>query len=97
MPIIELKCTPKASKESLAVKKTEKGQVILAKLTEAPDKGKANAALIALLAKNLKLSKSRIKMIKGETSRNKLLDIEISDTALEQWISNMLGNYESRR
>lgn len=40
-------------------------------VTQAPEKGKANKALIQLLAKELQVSKSQIELIAGETSRQK--------------------------
>jgi uncharacterized protein (TIGR00251 family) len=47
-----------------------------------PEDGKANAALIALLAKSWKLSKSRIKLVSGAASRNKKLRITGDATML---------------
>jgi hypothetical protein len=40
-------------------------------VTQAPEKGKANLAIIALLAKRLSLSKSQFELLSGETSREK--------------------------
>ena len=40
-------------------------------ITTAPDKGKANGAIIKLLAKELGISKTDIEIVKGEKSRNK--------------------------
>ncbi len=40
-------------------------------VTQAPEKGKANKALIALLAKGLSLRKSQLELIAGETSSQK--------------------------
>lgn len=40
-----------------------------------PEKGKANQELIKLLAKNLKIAKSKISIISGETDRCKKLSI----------------------
>ncbi len=40
-----------------------------------PEKGLANEALIALLAEYFDISKSQIKIIKGHTSRKKLLQL----------------------
>jgi uncharacterized protein (TIGR00251 family) len=37
--------------------------------------GKANAALILLLAKHLKVKKSNIEILRGEKSRNKVIGI----------------------
>ena len=45
-------------------------------VTEIPEKGKANKALIKLLSKEWKIAKSAITIIRGETSRTKILEIE---------------------
>lgn len=47
-----------------------------ARVTAVPEKGKANKALIALLAKALKVPKSEITVVTGETARQKILRIE---------------------
>jgi uncharacterized protein len=40
-------------------------------VTQSPEKGKANKAVIVLLAKSLKLRKSQVELISGETSHQK--------------------------
>ena len=40
-------------------------------VTQSPEKGKANKALIELMAKSLKLRKSQIELLSGETSHQK--------------------------
>ena len=47
-----------------------------ARVTAVPEKGKANKALIALLSKALKVTKSAISVASGETSRQKILRID---------------------
>jgi uncharacterized protein YggU (UPF0235/DUF167 family) len=47
-----------------------------------PDKGKANAAVIALLAKALGLPKSAVTLVAGETARLKTLAIAGDGEAL---------------
>lgn len=49
---------------------------LLVKLTASPTDGKANEALIKLLAKELGIPKSRISIKNGHTSRHKLLAID---------------------
>jgi uncharacterized protein (TIGR00251 family) len=44
-------------------------------VTAPPVDGKANKALIALLAKEFKAPKSKIKIVQGETSRDKLIEL----------------------
>ncbi|HOZ36232.1 MAG TPA: DUF167 domain-containing protein [bacterium] len=44
--------------------------------TAAPDKSKANEATIKLLSAHLKIPKSRLTIVKGETARQKLIEIK---------------------
>lgn len=44
-------------------------------VTAAPEQGKANKKMIGLLAEYFKVSKSQIRIIKGEVSRNKIVEI----------------------
>ena len=45
------------------------------KVTAAPDKGQANAAVIKALAWAMMVSKSSFHLVKGQTNRNKALEI----------------------
>ncbi|RLB09255.1 MAG: hypothetical protein DRG27_04680 [Deltaproteobacteria bacterium] len=54
----------------------KEGDVIKIKLTSAAQKGKANKQLLELLSKRLKLPKSKIKIVSGESSRDKRISIE---------------------
>ncbi len=47
------------------------GGVLDVSVTVAPEKGKANKAIVALLAEALSLRKSQIRLVAGETSPNK--------------------------
>ncbi len=46
------------------------------KVSVPPEKGKANAKVIELLSKELKIAKSKISLLKGKTSREKLFEID---------------------
>ncbi|CCM77621.1 DUF167 domain-containing protein [Rhizobium mesoamericanum] len=46
------------------------------KVTAVPEKGKANKALVALMAKSLSVPKSLVSLASGETSRKKILRID---------------------
>ena len=79
---ITVKLTPGAKQnkvigweEDLFGDRTLKVQV-----TAIPEKGKANKALIALLSKHWKIPKSSIKIIRGETSRTKILKVDSTIT-----------------
>ena len=45
-------------------------------VTAIPEKGKANKAMIALLSKHWHIPKSAITIVRGGTSRTKILEIE---------------------
>jgi hypothetical protein len=45
------------------------------KLTSPPEKGKANKHLVELLAKHYKVSRSKVRLVSGLTSRNKVVEV----------------------
>jgi uncharacterized protein (TIGR00251 family) len=47
-----------------------------ARVSVVPEKGKANKALVALIAKALGLPKSSVSLVSGDTSRKKILRID---------------------
>jgi uncharacterized protein len=73
--------TPKASHNKIeGWTLDEKGQKVLrVKVTAVPEDGKANTALIKLLSQKLHISKSRISLVRGGTSRMKQLEIEMDE------------------
>ena len=50
--------------------------MIQVRVTAPPVDGEANAALEKLVAKKLGIAKSKVEVVKGETSREKLLEID---------------------
>ena len=61
-------------------------------VTQAPEKGKANKAIIAVLSECLSLRKSQLDMIAGEASRRKrFLARDISAEELQRRIERALG------
>tara|TARA_R110002072_G_scaffold46410_8_gene128474 strand:- start:359 stop:631 length:273 start_codon:yes stop_codon:yes gene_type:complete len=59
-------------------------RVLKVQVTAIPEKGKANAALIKLLSKEWKISKSAIKIIRGETNNIKILAIDTDINIIQQ-------------
>jgi len=51
------------------------------RVSVAPADGEANAAVIALVAKALRIPKSAVRIASGETARLKMLDLEGVDDA----------------
>ena len=67
--IIKLKISPNASKNAIIKNENE----LKVKITAQPIENKANKALIEFLSKTLKVAKSNIEIVKGETSKEKTL------------------------
>jgi uncharacterized protein (TIGR00251 family) len=69
---LSLKVSPKASRNAIV---GWYGEALKVSVTAVPDKGKANVAVIKLLAKALALPKSALRIARGDTQREKLLAI----------------------
>ena len=69
---ISVKLTPKSSKNQILGVEADALKV---SVTSPPEDGKANAALIELLAKSFKIAKSRITLVTGGKNRHKTLAI----------------------
>jgi uncharacterized protein len=68
--------TPKAGRDEIVGRRGGELQV---RVTVAPEDGKANAAVCALLAKRLRVPKSSVRVARGEASRHKLLSFATLD------------------
>lgn len=69
---IAVRVTPRASRNAVLVD----GEMLRVTVTVVPEDGKANAAVIKLLAKALGIAKSRLVLIRGATSRGKVFRVE---------------------
>ncbi|WP_313350026.1 DUF167 domain-containing protein [Paracoccus sp. (in: a-proteobacteria)] len=69
---IAVRVTPRASRNAVLAG----GEVIRVTVTTVPEDGKANAAVVKLLAKALGVAKSRLVLVRGATSRDKLFRID---------------------
>ena len=69
---ISVRVTPKASRNAILM---EEGAVKVL-VTAVPEGGKANDAVRKLLAKALGVAPSRLELIRGETSREKVFRID---------------------
>ncbi len=92
---VTLKVTPKAARAGVTgVEMDAAGHAVLkVRVTAPPEGGKANAALVKLLAKAWKLPKSALKVVAGAKDRRKTLLVE-GDPAelaprLETWLDGL--------
>ncbi|MGE0718828.1 MAG: DUF167 family protein [Alphaproteobacteria bacterium] len=72
---LAVRLTPRASADRLlgVACEADGTPVLRAQVTAAPEDGKANAALVALLAKRWRVPRSSVAVIQGATARRKLL------------------------
>ena len=92
---LAVRVTPKSSADRIEdVVPDETGRNLLKMRVRAvPEKGKANRAIEKLLAKALGLPKSAVKVVTGETSRIKGVDIETEPGSaaarqIEEWMGD---------
>ncbi len=62
------------------------------RVTAAPDKGKANAAILKLLAKRLGVPKSSLSIASGETSRLKTIVIDGEQAVITAALEMLTGD-----
>ena len=70
---LKVRVVPKASRNQ--VDGYEDGTLKL-RVTAPPTEGQANAGVIALLAKTLGVSKSQLQIVRGQSSRNKVVSVD---------------------
>lgn len=70
-----IRVTPNASRDKIVEDTQEDGSLLYRiAVTVPPEDGKANEAVIKLLAKHLGIAKSSLRIIRGETSRHKVVE-----------------------
>lgn len=81
---VAVRLTPKAASDRvIGVTADEAGMPVLrAQVTAAPEDGRANAALVALLAKRWRLPKSSLAVAQGAASRRKVIHVTGDPAAL---------------
>ena len=67
---------PKASVNRVRIEERPEGTLVRVDVTVAPEDGKANKQVVRLLAKEMNLSKSALSIVRGLTSRNKMIAVQ---------------------
>ena len=73
--LVTVRVGPRASSNAVG---GERGGALLVRVTAAPADGKANAAVIRLLAKALAVSPWEVRLVRGATARTKVLSLPAS-------------------
>lgn len=95
---VDLRLQPGASRARVdGVAVLDDGATVLKlRVTEPPEGGKANAALIRLLAKAWKLPKSALSLVAGHSDRRKTLAVEGDAAALkrdlDRWLAQLTAD-----
>ncbi|MDP6663390.1 MAG: DUF167 domain-containing protein [SAR202 cluster bacterium] len=76
MAELQVRVTPRVKRN--AIELDDDGRIRV-RVTAVPERGKANAAVVALIAKTLGLSKRSIAVVRGHTSRDKLIAVDGMD------------------
>ncbi|MBY5866656.1 DUF167 domain-containing protein [Rhizobium leguminosarum] len=90
---LAVRLTPNGGRDALdGIEADGKGEAFLkARVTAVPEKGKANKALILLIAKSLRIPKSSVSLVSGETARKKILRIDGDPEDLVKKLEMFLG------
>jgi uncharacterized protein len=83
---LEVRVQPRAQRDEVA---GERDGRLLVRVTAPPADGKANAAVRKLLAKRIGVAPGKVTIVRGEASRNKLIEVEGLDDA--QLLRRALG------
>ena len=75
---LNIKVQPRASRNSVEI---SGDGAVKVRVTAPPDRGRANDAVIKLLAARLRVSRSAVRIVRGHTSRNKVVQVEGLDIA----------------
>lgn len=74
--LLDVRVAPRASRNRIVVE----GALVRVYVTAAPADGQANAAVVALLAKALRIGKTAIEIVSGASSRDKKVRVAGVDT-----------------
>jgi uncharacterized protein (TIGR00251 family) len=94
---LRLKVAPKAKRNGIGgwLDEPDGSKALKVAVTVAPEDGKANAAVIALLAKEWGVAKSAISVVAGATDRRKIVEIRGQSAELMQKLQAWLNGRAS--
>jgi uncharacterized protein (TIGR00251 family) len=91
MPItLAIKVTPRANIDEIAGWCSESREELSIRVTAPPEGGKANRAVVKVLAKTLGIPKSNIEVIRGQSSRHKLVSLVLEEQTFQKWSNDQI-------
>ncbi len=97
---LDIRVQPRASRNAIEFggerPDVKPGVKIMVRVTAAPEGGKANDAVVALLAKRLRAPKRSVQIVRGHRSRNKRIHFEglTATEAIERLKSSSVAHAE---
>jgi len=70
---LQIRLQPRAKSDGVV---GQRGDAIVIRVTAPPVDGKANAAVCALIARLVRIPSSRVAVVRGQTSRDKVVRVE---------------------
>ncbi|MDB5643132.1 MAG: hypothetical protein JWN07_2449 [Hyphomicrobiales bacterium] len=91
--LVEVRLTPRAAMDRIDSVETlsDGAPVLKARVRAVPEKGKANDAVVRLLAKALGLPTSRARLLSGDTARRKCILLEGDGASLARALEALLA------
>lgn len=88
---LHVKATPKASRDAIAgLAALPDGQeALVVRVTAVPEHGKANAAIISVIAAAADIPKSALEQVSGESSRLKVFRVATHAEAVQTWLEGL--------
>lgn len=86
---IDLRVSPKASREGIT---GWRGTRLKVAVRAAPERGKATAAVVEVLAEALGIPRSAVTVVRGETSQDKTVRIAAEAITLDELIQRLPGS-----
>jgi uncharacterized protein (TIGR00251 family) len=89
---IALHVTPRSGRDCVSGLKNQGepfGDEVCIRVTAPPDGGKANKAVVKVLAQALGVPKSSVTVLRGETSRHKQVEVPLDQAAVDAWLATL--------
>lgn len=88
--LLHIRASPKSGRnEIVGVVETAKDRfALVVKVTAIPDKGQANDAVIKTLAKTIGIAPSSLRLVSGQTSKDKVFEVVNNLAAVQKFLAN---------
>jgi uncharacterized protein (TIGR00251 family) len=86
---LTVKVVPRAKINAIVGWRTLACDELAVRTTVAPEGGKANAAVIKMLAQSLGVPKTAIELVRGQSSRVKLVSFEMDEHDYRRWCDSL--------